>query len=202
MKELDRPVGRALEKVEALLDPGSGPLALIKGEDMLRIEINAQVYRKPASTVEDFGSEAEYLIRVFHWEEKAGEFQPIGLTNQIDREKLLCGSGDSASQCKEKKALREELVAYLQTPAVVADIDAGTLELPQKYLSKRAVSVSPGGVHRARNQPFWQPTPESKKGRKATRKSSPTTPSGSPSSASGRPAGSSASSNPRRISRG
>ena len=167
VKELDRPVGRApLEKVEALLDPGSGPLALIKGEDMLRIEINAQVYRKPASTVEDFGSEAEYLIRVFHWEEKAGKFQPIGLTNQIDREKLLCGSGDSASQCKEKKALREELVAYLQTPAVVADIDAGTLELPQKYLSKRAVSVSPGGVHRARNQPFWQPTPESKKGKK------------------------------------
>jgi len=164
VKELDRPVGRApQQKVKDLLDAGHGPLALIRGEDMLRIEINAQVYRKPAAKVEDFGSEAEYLIRVFHWQEEAQEFQPIGLTNQIDRERLLCVEGDSNALCKKKKALRQELVAYLQTPAAVADIDAGTLELPLKYLSMRAVSVSPGGVHRARNQPFWRPTQESRK---------------------------------------
>ncbi|WP_095081700.1 hypothetical protein [Mesorhizobium sophorae] len=155
--ELARPVGRTpAKKVQDLLDAQNGPLATIRGEDMLRIEINAQVYRKPAGVVRDFGSEAEYLIRVFHWEAKAQEFQPIGLTNQIDRDSLLCGTGDGGSACNRKKALRAELVAYLQTPAAVADVDAGTLELPEKYLSKRAVSVSPGGVHRARNQPFWK----------------------------------------------
>ncbi|MER9255371.1 hypothetical protein NKI59_26925 [Mesorhizobium sp. M0598] len=157
VKELAQPSGRTpARKLQDLLNANSGPLALIRGEDMLRIEINAQVYRKPAGVVHDFGSEAEYLIRVFHWEDKAQEFQPIGLTNQIDRDRLLCNTGDSAAQCKKRNALRAELVAYLQTPAVVADIDAGTLELPQKYLSKRAVSVSPGGVHRAKNQPFWK----------------------------------------------
>lgn len=167
VKELERPVDRTSEqKVDDLLKPETGPLALIRGEDMLRVEINAQAYRKPAGTVHDFGSEAEYLIRVFHWEKQAKEFQPIELTNQIDRDRLLCSSLDSAGQCKKKRALRDDLVAYLQTPAAVSDIDFGTLELPAKYLAKRAVSVSPGGVHRARNQPFWKPTKEARESSK------------------------------------
>lgn len=167
VKEVERPSGRApLQKVDDLLDTDDGPLALIKGEDMLRIEINAQVYRKPAGVVKDFGSEAEYLIRVFHWEKKAEAFQSIELTNQIERDRFLCNPDDSVHQCKKKKAFRSDLISYLQSPAVVADIDAGTLELPQKYLSKRATSVSPGGVHRARNQPFWKQTQQSKKDEK------------------------------------
>jgi hypothetical protein len=157
--ELKRPIGRTpQQKLVDLVDEASGPLGLIKGEDMLRIEINAQVYRKPAAAVQDFGSEAEYLIRVFHWEEKAEAFQAIGLTNEIDRDKMICKPTDSTAACKQKKSLRAELIAYLQEPATVADIDAGTLELPEKFLAKRAISVSPGGVHRARNQPFWKPT--------------------------------------------
>jgi hypothetical protein len=162
--ELDRPSGRSpATKGADLLDEKSGPLALIRGEDMLRIEINAQVYRKPAAVAQDFGSEAEYLIRVFHWEDELERFESIELTNQIDREKLLCLASDKPKQCKRKEALRRELVEYIQSPAVVADIDAGTLELPQKFLARRATSMSPGGVHRARNQPFWKETEESRK---------------------------------------
>ena len=47
--EYERPEGRSTQQIVAdLLDPATGPLALIKGEDMLRIELNTQAYRLPA----------------------------------------------------------------------------------------------------------------------------------------------------------
>jgi hypothetical protein len=153
-------------RVSSFTDPATGPLSLIDGKDIDRLELNMQIYRKPGSSAIDFGTKAEYLIRVFQWvpgdktekegtKEKGGYFGPKHLTNQIDRQSMLCEEGDSAKTCKAKEARRKELVDFLQKSATVADIDRGTLNIEEKFLARRAISISPGGVHRSGNQPFW-----------------------------------------------
>jgi hypothetical protein len=55
---------------------------------------------------------------------------------------------------------KADFQAYLARPEVLSDIDNGTLNIEQKYLACRATTVSPGGPHRSKNQPFWNaPTP-------------------------------------------
>src|SRR5262249_50041598 len=142
-----------------LVDPKSGPLASLVGGNISRLEINMQAYRKPASEdVTNFGTEATYVIRVFRWNNKVRKFQPTYLPNQVDRSALICALSDSEASCKSKNLSRRRLVAYLQLPEVVARIDNGTLAIPNNLgvLSRRAVSVSPGGSHRSGNQPFWK----------------------------------------------
>jgi hypothetical protein len=148
-----------------LLDPGHGALATIDGKDILRLELNMQAYRKPASVEQTlaFGSQAKYLIRVFVWNAAASppRFTEYSLRDQIDRDTVLCGG---IAQCAAREPARRALVRWLQTPAVVADIDNGTLEIPEalldglglKILSRSAVSLSPGGGARSGNQPYWK----------------------------------------------
>jgi len=135
-----------------------GALAFLNGRDLIRVELNMQAYRKSASTdTTNFGTEAAYLIRVFKWDEKSGLFLPEFLRDQIDRDKVLCSASDSAGDCAAKKARRERLVAFLSRPDVIASIDKGTLEVSYGLgvLAVRAVSRSPGGFHRSKNQPYW-----------------------------------------------
>lgn len=164
---MDSKEENTLARVKSFTDPNTGPLALIDGEDIDRLELNMQIYRKRGSSARDFGTKAEYLIRVFQWvpgdtakkgEKKGayGYFGPKHLINQIDRQSMLCEKGDSTKTCKAKEAKRNELVAYLQKPATVGDIDRGTLNIEEKFLALRAISISPGGVHRSGNQPFWK----------------------------------------------
>jgi hypothetical protein len=142
-----------------LVDPATGPLSFIHGRDLLRLELNIQAYRFPAGDeghAHDFGSQAKYLMRVFQWVAKDGIFEPLALTNEIDRSRLLCGPSDKTAVCLDKRRLRAKLVAYLQRPAVVASVDRGTLNIPSEFLSRSATSVSPGGNVRSANQPFWR----------------------------------------------
>ncbi|QND44654.1 hypothetical protein HB780_02390 (plasmid) [Rhizobium lusitanum] len=142
-----------------LLDPASGPVALIRGEDLLRLELNIQVYRFPAGDgdhAHGFGSQAKYLMRVFQWVAKDKLLEPLALTNEIDRSRLLCATNDATVACLDKKRLREKLVTYLQRPAVVSSIDKGTLNIPSEYLAFSASSISPGGNTRSENQLFWK----------------------------------------------
>jgi hypothetical protein len=170
LDEMGRPLDRgATQVVSDLMDPASGPLALIDGRDLERIELNVQAYRAAASDPQasDFGTRAEYIIRVFQWSAPLGLFLPRFLNNQVNRDELLCAPGETID-CASKQSLRRRLVAYLQQPKVVASIDLGELDIPlslarvdragvrQTALDSRGISVSPGGEHRSGNQPFWK----------------------------------------------
>jgi len=150
------PAVEAKRAATSLMDPKLGPLAFINGKDILRIELNIQAYRKPAGIVKDFGTEAAYVIRVFKWLPEKGYFDPDILRNQIDRDKVLCRA-DKPADCAANEARRKQLLAYLSRPDILPSIDWGTLEVDYGLgiLSKRGLSVSPGGAHRSLNQPFW-----------------------------------------------
>ncbi|MFL5324225.1 MAG: hypothetical protein ACJ8A4_08225, partial [Microvirga sp.] len=159
--ELARPVDRSAEQVVAdLTDPASGVLAPLTGTDIERLELNMQAYRiKAGSDRTDFGSTAEYVIRVFRWDPvDKRRFVVSYLTNQIDRARLLGNPKGDANSCepgKSKPMSKADFQAYLARPEVLSDIDNGTLNIEQKYLACRATTVSPGGPHRSKNQPFW-----------------------------------------------
>lgn len=156
--------GRTPSQIAQELVSQSGPLAYLTEGNINRLELNMQAYRKSASAdPTNFGTEATYLIRVFRWNVRAERFEPADLPNQIDRNALLCESSDSATFCAMKEHNRRKLVTFLQRPDVVASIDNGTLEIPRKLgiLSRRAISISPGGSHRSANQPYWNsPDPQ------------------------------------------
>jgi hypothetical protein len=155
-----KPAGRTPQQQAAdLLDPAHGPLAFVDGRDLIRLELNMQAYRKGASSDDtDFGTAAAYLIRVFKWDPTLKLFLPEFLRDQIDRTKVLCDPSDTQTACAEKQARRKRLIRYLSRPDVMASIDKGTLELPYDYgvLATRALSISPGGLQRSANQPYWK----------------------------------------------
>lgn len=151
------PKSDVIKVANALFDANSGPLAFISGRDILRIELNIQAYRIPGQIAKDFGTEASYVIRVFKWiAENGGYFDPDFLPNQVDRDRVLCRN-DKPAVCAEKEKLRKQLVASLTQPKVMQDIDWGTFEIDPKLdvLSKRGISISPGGSHRSNNQVYW-----------------------------------------------
>ena len=166
LKWINRPSSKATSQtVKELFDTLNGPLASLAESHISRLELNMQAYRKPASEdMTNFGTEAAYLIRVFRWDDGTGRFEPSDLPNQIDRRAVTCEPSDSFAICGSKEGTRRRLVRYLQQPQVVASIDNGTLNIPSwlGVLSRRAVSISPGGSHRSGNQPYWKALPSEK----------------------------------------
>ena len=151
--------------VSKLQDAKTGILSPIAGADIFRIELNFQAYRiKVGTDTTKLGSTAKYAIRVFRWDPHQQKFVVSHLHNQIDRARLLGDLDGDENSCTRKvdpSIKRADFVAWLSQPDVMADIDRGTLTIPQKYLACRAVSVSPGGPHRSLNQPFWKaPQPQ------------------------------------------
>lgn len=162
MAEMARSPTRSASQVVAdLTDPATGVLSTLHGQDIERIELNMQAYRIVGSNDRtDFGSTAEYVIRVFRWKPKPkpARFEASYLTNQIDRARLLgdeTGDFNSCDHGVTRKISKAEFVAYLMDPVVLSDIDTGTLNIREEFLACRATTVSPGGAHRSRNQPFW-----------------------------------------------
>jgi hypothetical protein len=158
--ESRKPEGRTPQQVaDDLIDRAHGPLAFLDGRDLLRLELNMQAYRKGASSDDtDFGTAAGYLIRVFKWDSNLKLFWPEFLRCQIDRTKVLCDPSDTEADCAKKQKRRKRLVKYLSRPDVAASVDKGTLEVPYDYgvLATRALSISPGGLQRSANQPYWK----------------------------------------------
>lgn len=161
--EMDRPGGRTPDAVAAsLTEPATGIVAPLAGRDIERIELNFQAYRiRSSRDLTDSGSTAEYVIRVFRWD--GARFGVSYLTNQIDRARLLGNPKGDGNSCQPDKAIPlslSEFRAYLTKSAMLFDLDTGTLNIPEKYLACRATTISPGGPHLAKNQPFWNaPTP-------------------------------------------
>ncbi|MBP6839564.1 MAG: hypothetical protein KA190_19855 [Kofleriaceae bacterium] len=121
-----------------------GPLAMLAPPS--RIEINLQSVRWPATVRADMGGHAEYLLRVFDFGGPASRALAGPLANTI--------SGDlSPTQLTE---LRRWIIEN------VAAIDAGTAIMPDRFLARRDVSVSPRGLARAGNRPALTafPNPE------------------------------------------
>lgn len=156
---LDRPANRSTADIVAdVTNETTGVLAPMTGADIERIELNMQAYRITAgSDLTDFGSTAEYVIRVFRWDPiDKKRFVTSYLTNQIDRARLLGNPKGDANSCKDKPVISiDAFRAYLTRPEVLSDIDNGTLNIPKEYLACRATTVSPGAAHRSKNQPFW-----------------------------------------------
>ena len=121
----------------------NGPLsqAYFKRENIKSLEINLQIVRMAASERPDFGGHAEYLLKVYKWNQQT--FESSTLENQIDRDNL-----------KANPELLAELKKWLLDPKNVKAIDAGTQIIPEKFLAKSALSIAPGGFTRAANRMF------------------------------------------------
>lgn len=127
----------------AYLRGRDGPLDYIRPSQVDRVEVNLQLFRLPASMKNDFGGDAEYLMRVFRRTAPGQPFLPTRIENQIDRAKLA-----------SDPALREKFKKFLFSDAALADLDRGVLDIPFPYLADVAVSVSPGGAARSENAVF------------------------------------------------
>jgi hypothetical protein len=107
------------------------------------VESNLQTFRLQSSVHPSMAGHIEYGLRVFHPNEARTAFAPAAMENMPD----VAALGKSSS-------LRADLLAYLKKPEVLADIDRGTLRVPERFLAKQAVSFSPRGLSRLHNRPF------------------------------------------------
>ncbi|WP_242130456.1 hypothetical protein [Sphingobium sp. Sx8-8] len=173
--------------IEILREKAASAISSLRSADIDRIELNMQGSRVPASGDDasvdqgpglpagtDFGTLATYIIRVFRWDKvdrTSGHWHVSYLTNQIDRARLLGDPRGDANTCEDqrgKQISRRELADYLFTMGnskksseatnAFGDVDNGILNIPQRFLACRAISVSPGGASRSANQPFWNTT--------------------------------------------
>ncbi len=113
--------------------------ALASKDALLAVEINAQTARWPSTVRPDLGGHADYVLRVFH--PKGGRLVEAPLEDTPDVDKLM-----------KSPALKAELTAFLR--GHLDDVDRGTLVVPEKFLARRAVSVTPRGLARPQNRPW------------------------------------------------
>lgn len=129
----------------AWLTSKRGPLnpAALSFERLKSLEVNFQSVRWPSTVRPDLGAHAEYLMRVFEYDQKTGAFVMAALENTVDVAKL---KGDAK--------LRAKLLAWLKAPKNAQAIDQGIAVIPDEFLARRATSVSPRGLARLANRPF------------------------------------------------
>jgi hypothetical protein len=116
----------------AKLQAKGGPLDLVMPENLDRIETNLQIAHAPKSPRRDFRT--DYLLKSFRYNAQTRLFAEAPLENQIDRERIL---GDAA--------LARDFKTWLLDPAHFAELDRGTVLIPEKFLAKAAVAPTPVG---------------------------------------------------------
>ncbi|MGN1290724.1 MAG: hypothetical protein ACI4XG_29690, partial [Bradyrhizobium sp.] len=104
-----------------------GPLDLIDARNIDRIETNLQIAHAPKSAVRDFRT--DYLLKVFDYEGAAKRFAEAPLENQIDRDRILADEG-----------LKRDFKGWLLDPKHFAELDRGTLLVPDRFLATGAVA--------------------------------------------------------------
>jgi hypothetical protein len=109
-----------------------GALALVRPENIGRIEINLQIAHVPKSAAHDFRT--DYLLKLFRLDTGAGIFKEATLENQIDREKIFADAN-----------LKREFKAWLLEPKNLAAFDRGTALIPEKFLATGAIAATPAG---------------------------------------------------------
>lgn len=128
-----------------LLRAAEGPLAppRIGIDRIAQVTVNLQTVRWPSGVRPDLGGHAEYLLRAFVRRSSDGGFEPGPLENTPDAERI-----------KRDARLRASLLAWLRDPDNLRRLDEGTATIPEAFLTRRAVSVTPRGLGRRANRPF------------------------------------------------
>lgn len=124
-------VEQAPDRAAALL---AGPFAAPRA--VSRLETNIQSVRYPSAVRPDLGGHAGYILRVF----------------TMKQGRLKTGTLENTPTVTLDGARRSALRRYLRRNHQA--IDDGSLILPETFLAKRSVSVSPRGVPRAANRPY------------------------------------------------
>jgi hypothetical protein len=119
-----------------------GPLDLIRPENVERIETNLQIAHAPESAVREFRT--DYLLKVFDYDASSGAFEEAPVENQIDRDRILADGN-----------LGREFKTWLLDPAHFAELDRGTVLIPDRFLAKGAVAPTPVGFSTSNLQPAF-----------------------------------------------
>jgi hypothetical protein len=119
-----------------------GPLDSIRPENIDRIEINLQIAHAPKAAARDFRT--DYLLKVFRLNPQTRVFEEAPLENQIDREKIFADPG-----------LKREFRAWLLDPKNLAELDRGTILVPEKFLASGAIAATPVGFAPSNLQPAF-----------------------------------------------
>jgi hypothetical protein len=125
-------LGLTSRDLAAKLQAIDGPLDLVMPENIDRIETNLQIAHAPKSAKRDFRT--DYLLKVFRYDAAARLFVEAPMENQIDRERILADT-----------TLAQEFKAWLLDPAHFAELDRGTILIPDKFLAKAAIAPTPVG---------------------------------------------------------
>jgi hypothetical protein len=130
-----------VELAEKLTAPG-GALDLVAPENIDRIETNLQIAHAPKSPTRDFRT--DYLMKVFDYDAKSETFVESALEDQIDRDRLL----SDASFARDFKT-------WLLDPTHLAELDRGTVLIPDRFLLKGAIAPTPTGFAASNLQPAF-----------------------------------------------
>ena len=117
-----------------------GPLALIDGASVARVETNLQIAHAPKSAVRDFRT--DYLMKVFDFDASTRRFVEASLENQIDRDRILADEN-----------LKRDFRTWLLTPGHIGELDRGTVLIPERFLARRAIAPTPAGFDPSELQP-------------------------------------------------
>jgi len=116
----------------ARLQAKGGPLDLVMPENIGRIETNLQIAHASKSPKRDFRT--DYLLKLFRYNAQTRQFEEGPLENQIDRARILADA-----------SLARDFREWLLEPAHFAELDRGTILIPEKFLAKAAIAPTPVG---------------------------------------------------------
>ncbi len=119
-----------------------GALDLIAPNNIDRIETNLQIAHAPKSATRDFRT--DYLMKVFDYDAKSSTFVESPLENQIDRDRLLTD-----------KDFARDFRTWLLEPKHFAELDRGTILIPDRFLLKGAIAPTPVGFAPSNLQPAF-----------------------------------------------
>jgi hypothetical protein len=119
-----------------------GPLDSIKPENVDRIETNLQIAHASKSATRDFRT--DYLLKLFRLNARTRVFEEAPMENQVDREKIFADAG-----------LKREFRAWLLDPKNLAELDRGTILVPEKFLATGAIAATPVGFAPSKLQPAF-----------------------------------------------
>ncbi len=133
------------ERLAEWLSGPDGPLIGVArhGNRGVLVVVNLQAVRWPATIRPDMAGHAEYVLRGFRRGERGESFVPVPLENTPDVARL-----------KQSPALRRELLDWISDEQNLRRIDEGTSLVPERFLTKLAVSVTPRGFSRRANRPY------------------------------------------------
>jgi hypothetical protein len=124
------------------LTASGGALDLVEPGNIDRIETNLQIAHAPKSPTRDFRT--DYLMKVFDYDAKSGTFVESVLEDQIDRDRLLTDA-----------SLARDFKAWLLDPVHLAELDRGTVLIPDRFLVKAAIAPTPTGFSPSELQPAF-----------------------------------------------